>query len=425
MKIICFVPLLFFSGISIAQTYIGVKFEKNLTWNSIKERSKKENKYIFLDAYTTWCGPCKYMAAKIFTQKLVGTFINKNFISVAVQMDSTKKDNQEIRDWYKDARLIASEYKIDAFPTFLFFNSGGILVHYIIGASANSNAFLMKVKKALDPKTQILNLKNEFARGNRDSVFLRSLIVAAKEVNDDSLANFINSYLATQKDLTTRENIQFIMKATKSENDIGFNILSGHSRVVESIIGKQERKKLLTNIIFNDEIYPLLSRDSKISNVGIMTIYNTDSLNDNVDWQNIEDEVSKKYDTLGKYIVLYAKLRFYEWKNDWDNLNSCLLNYTLTENKDEIDLDLINKIASEFLNYCSEKKYYENASKWSASLLNGNNPYFLQTYSRLLYKGGKTTLAIQYMQKCSSLLRQSDPFVNETLIKMKAGKEID
>jgi thioredoxin-related protein len=411
------------SSTSLAQS--GIKFEKNLSWQDVKEKAKKENKYIFLDAYTTWCGPCKLMTTKIFTQKRVGAFFNRNFINVAVQMDSTKKDNATVRSWYKTARIIAGEYNIDAYPTFLFFNSNGILIHFIIGASNNSNTFLMKAKKVLDTKTQIVYLKNEFTKGDRDSIFLRSLIVAAKDADDDSLPDFINSYLVTQKNLFTTENIQFLGMSTKSETDIGFNVLLNQSTLVENIIGKLERKKLLTNIIFNDEVYPLLCRNNKITHAGIMTIYNTDSLNKNISWQDIEKKMIGKYNMLGKYIVLYSKLHFYVWKNDWYNLNNCLLNYTSMENKSEIDLDLINKNASEFINYCSDKKYYDSASRWCASLLNGTNPYFLQTYSMLLYKEGKTKLAIHFMEKCSSLLKHSDPIINQTLSKMKVGKDIN
>ncbi len=44
----------------------GMKFEHGITWKEIQAKAKAENKYIFMDAFTTWCGPCKYMAANIF-----------------------------------------------------------------------------------------------------------------------------------------------------------------------------------------------------------------------------------------------------------------------------------------------------------------------------------------------------------------------
>jgi len=37
----------------------GIRFVQGLTWEKVVKRAKKENKYIFVDCYTTWCGPCK------------------------------------------------------------------------------------------------------------------------------------------------------------------------------------------------------------------------------------------------------------------------------------------------------------------------------------------------------------------------------
>ncbi|RTZ50047.1 thioredoxin [Chryseobacterium arthrosphaerae] len=54
-------------GISMNAQSKGINFQK-LIWKPQKNRSK-ENKLIFIDLYTTWCGPCKLMA-KILSQIL-------------------------------------------------------------------------------------------------------------------------------------------------------------------------------------------------------------------------------------------------------------------------------------------------------------------------------------------------------------------
>ena len=43
----------------------GIKFEKD-NWENTLAKAKVENKIVFVDAYTTWCGPCKKMDAKTF-----------------------------------------------------------------------------------------------------------------------------------------------------------------------------------------------------------------------------------------------------------------------------------------------------------------------------------------------------------------------
>ncbi len=80
----------------------GIKFEETLNWEQIKAKAKKENSYIFIDAYATWCVPCKEMSAKIFSKQEIGDFYNKNFINVAIQFDRKSTDNKRIKEWYND-----------------------------------------------------------------------------------------------------------------------------------------------------------------------------------------------------------------------------------------------------------------------------------------------------------------------------------
>ncbi len=52
--------------INVALFAQGIKFEKTLSWPEICEKAQKENKYIFVDCYTTWCGPCKKMDQEVY-----------------------------------------------------------------------------------------------------------------------------------------------------------------------------------------------------------------------------------------------------------------------------------------------------------------------------------------------------------------------
>ena len=43
----------------------GVDF-KELTMREALALAKKEKKMVFVDFYTTWCGPCKMMTSEVF-----------------------------------------------------------------------------------------------------------------------------------------------------------------------------------------------------------------------------------------------------------------------------------------------------------------------------------------------------------------------
>jgi thiol:disulfide interchange protein len=63
------------------------------SWNDILVQAKAENKPIFVDFYTEWCGPCKMMSKQVFTDKEVAKYYNTNFISVKIN-EETHYHNQ-------------------------------------------------------------------------------------------------------------------------------------------------------------------------------------------------------------------------------------------------------------------------------------------------------------------------------------------
>jgi thiol:disulfide interchange protein len=100
----------------------GIRFEKFKLWNDVLAKAKAENKLIFLDAYTTWCGPCKYMQQAVFPKSSVGKFYNVNFINV--KMDMEKGEGPDL----------AMKYGLTAIPTLMFIDGNGNLVHRFVGA---------------------------------------------------------------------------------------------------------------------------------------------------------------------------------------------------------------------------------------------------------------------------------------------------
>lgn len=64
----------------------GIQFTQ-LEWKKILNKASKDEKLIFIDCYTTWCGPCKLMAKNVFTDSEVGHFFNEHFINVKLDME--------------------------------------------------------------------------------------------------------------------------------------------------------------------------------------------------------------------------------------------------------------------------------------------------------------------------------------------------
>ena len=134
MKRILF--LLAFAGLSSivsAQTGEGVEFHKAPNLRKLGKLAAETEKLLFVDVFTTWCGPCQFMDEKIFTQKEVGEFLNKQFLNAKYDAD---KD-----PW------IATRYDVDSYPTFLILDSTGKEIGRLVGASTNPRGFIKRVKQ--------------------------------------------------------------------------------------------------------------------------------------------------------------------------------------------------------------------------------------------------------------------------------------
>ncbi|MFZ5552199.1 MAG: thioredoxin family protein [Bacteroidota bacterium] len=81
-KSILFLTLVF-CGIQFSQAQI-----KWMSWEDAIKANKKEPKKIFVDLYTSWCGWCKVMDQKTFTDEKVIKYMNDNFYAVKFNAES-------------------------------------------------------------------------------------------------------------------------------------------------------------------------------------------------------------------------------------------------------------------------------------------------------------------------------------------------
>jgi thioredoxin 1 len=82
-------------------------------WNEALKQAAIQNKYIFVDAYATWCGPCKMLKQTTFKNSKAADFYNKNFINVAIDMEKGQ------------GPALAAQWHMQAYPTLIIFNSKG------------------------------------------------------------------------------------------------------------------------------------------------------------------------------------------------------------------------------------------------------------------------------------------------------------
>ncbi|HEY4335777.1 MAG TPA: thioredoxin domain-containing protein [Puia sp.] len=275
----------------------GVSFEHDLSWTQIKARANSEQKYIFVDCYATWCGPCKFMRAIIFPQQTMGDFFNHRFVSVEVQMDSTAKDSDETRNWYAAAHDLKTRYAVQAYPTYLIFSPNGRLVHRVIGGRETAGAFISTVREAFDTTRQYYTQLRQFEAGRRDSAFLRRLTQMARYDNLVGPRVF-KAWLGTQATALTPTGLQFMQEFTRTTADPGFTFFLRHGAEVDKILGEGKAAGLVTTVLLRQYVVPQLR--SAAAN--------------GPDWQSIQNAIAAKYPAQAAEVTARGKVQYYQSK---------------------------------------------------------------------------------------------------------------
>lgn len=135
MKKIIVLALLMLAGTMVAQ--------KQINWISMNEAlaaQAKNPKLIFIDMYTNWCGPCKLLDKKTFTNEDLIEYVNKNYYAVKFNAEGmepvTYKGTNFNNPKYDPAKAtrrnsqheFARYLNIRAYPTMAFLNEKGELL---------------------------------------------------------------------------------------------------------------------------------------------------------------------------------------------------------------------------------------------------------------------------------------------------------
>ena len=100
----------------------GIQFFQG-TFNEAKAKAKAEHKFLFVDAYASWCGPCKTMDREVYTNPKVGEYFAAKFVAIRVDME--KGEGPEL------AKRLPS---INGYPSLLFLTPEGYMTKTVLGS---------------------------------------------------------------------------------------------------------------------------------------------------------------------------------------------------------------------------------------------------------------------------------------------------
>lgn len=178
-KILTILFTLFWALTSSAQT--GVIWETG-TINEALKKGETKDKLIFVDCYTKWCGPCRYMEQKVFSTNEAGEYFNKTYVNFKMDME------------VGDGVEYANKYFVSAYPTFLILKPDGTEAGRIVGGVLDPMKFIEKVEKALKPENNPKAILEKFDSTGDIKYAYDYVDTLRKTANNGLIREFVINY---------------------------------------------------------------------------------------------------------------------------------------------------------------------------------------------------------------------------------------
>ncbi|MBK9731624.1 MAG: thioredoxin family protein [Chitinophagaceae bacterium] len=389
MKIYIIAILTFcFSQFALAQ---NVNFFTG-TWEEAQQKAKSENKYIMVDAFTDWCGPCKRMDAEMFhSNTMVADFVNGNF--VAFKADCEKSPTA----------AIAMKFKVISYPTLLFFNPQGQLVSRSLGYTSNQKEFMEPFQKALSIKEQ-------------------KVYAFDSKVLDPGFPAIYKDAFKVDGGTPVRHNADEVVQFLDEQKD-KFSEVSWNVMYVYSFPGKYEQF-FLDNYAKYQSLYKNEASDA-VQKAAYKHVSIAMKNKDEKELNTATAMVQKYIPEQSAELLPVWQINFYkstgQWKQYADAIDAEL------KSDPAIDVEYLNQFCWPIYEKCDDPDVIKQALGWLDARAAKIKSYeVLDTYAALLYKGKRYDDAETYALKAIKAGEDDDQDVKETkdlLVKIREAKD--
>lgn len=381
--------LLLFSAIT-AFAQEAIKFEE-LPFKDLIAKAKKEKKIVFLDAYASWCGPCKMMERNVFTQKSVGDYFNANFVNARFDMEKG------------EGRDIAVKYGVRSYPTYLFLNGDGELVSQNFGYMEES-MFLTMAQDVNSHNNKKGSLKERFAKGEKDPDFLINIM----KLNSSSDFNFAKQaserYFENKKatEEFSKDDVGLLLFFLKSTEDKNYKVFADRKAEIIKFLPEETYKEFDNQIKLGKIVEQSIDQQNK-------------KINDDYFMKNAEPLVGK-HDAEVK--LNQMKLGYYEQNSNFPEYEKAALAYY--RNSEAFEPNELLKAAWVFAEHVKNPSSLKKAAEWAEkSVMRGESSENTYILAKLYFLTGNKEMAKTYaeMSKNMATQAQKDSTLADELLK--------
>ncbi|MCA6067579.1 thioredoxin family protein [Chryseobacterium sp. RG1] len=368
----------------------GIQFQ-DIPFKDLVAKAKKEKKLVFIDAYASWCGPCKMMEKNVFVTKSVGDFFNKNFVNARIDMEKG------------EGREVAAKFAVRSYPTYLFLNGEGELVSQNYGYMEES-MFLLMAQDINSPNNAKGSLKERFAKGEKDPEFLVNIIKLNSTSDFEFAKKASERYFENKKktEALTKDEIGYLLYFLKSTEDPNYKTFVARKSDIISFLPEQSYSDFDHQLILSKVVAQSIDEKNK-------------KINEDYFMKTAESLVGKEE---AQIKLNQTKLAYYEQTANFTEYEKTALEYY--KKTDSFEPNELLKAAWIFSEHVKTPSSLKKAAEWAEqSVMRGETSENTYILAKIYFLTGNKETAKNFAEMSRNIAVQNnkDAGLAEELLK--------
>lgn len=357
----------------------GIQFQ-DIPFKDLVAKAKKEKKLVFIDAYASWCGPCKMMEKNVFVTKSVGDFFNKNFVNARIDMEKG------------EGREVAAKFAVRSYPTYLFLNGEGELVSQNYGYMEES-MFLLMAQDINSPNNAKGSLKERFAKGEKDPEFLVNIIKLNSTSDFEFAKKASERYFENKKktEALTKDEIGYLLYFLKSTEDPNYKTFVARKSDIISFLPEQSYSDFDHQLILSKVVAQSIDEKNK-------------KINEDYFMKTAEPLVGKEE---AQIKLNQTKLAYYEQTANFTEFEKTALEYY--KKTDSFEPNELLKAAWIFSEHVKNPSSLKKAAEWAEqSVMRGETSENTYILAKIYFLTGNKETAKNFAEMSRNIAVQNN-----------------
>lgn len=391
MKRIVMVAMLVIACTCTAFTQ-GIEFFHG-TFQEALNKANSENKKLFVDVYTSWCGPCKKMAKTVFTQAKVGEFYNKNFI--CFKINAEKGEGPQVRE----------KYSVSGYPTLMFLNADNGEVVKKMTAGLDAQMLIEFGKSVLTVNDNFAELKAKYQKNelNKEELYQYLVHLKSRELDKEIKSAFDKYFVMAANDEISESLMNMIPEYTFNSDSEAFQYLVKNRARFNKAIGEEKVTKCISNFYITEFRYKKFKSEEHF---------------------RTEKKVLESRVELNKELSLDLDNHFYYLsQNEVKYIETAAQLVKIFEKKKD-DIKISHVLGS--LKWLKEKESFLKLEKWGLIAVRLNDSFLNNAQMGMVYLALRNEAkANEYFDKAEKIGKENkDPYLQQLPMLKKMGKEM-